>query len=191
MRHLPAHLQKHRAALLSVWLGLCMVATPLRAELHPASLSDAEVEQIRECRYIPTDCVHLYVKFLDLRAQQIHDLYAKPRRPGREEDTHDLIEQFTAIADELDDNLEDYANRHADIRKALPKLADATERWTTTIKSPPDNEAYSVSRKIALESTRDLHAAALKLIDEQTEWFKAHPPPKPVDRQSESIDLPR
>ena len=75
------------------------------------------------------------------------DLFAHPRRPGREEDAHDLFEQITAIADELDDNLDDYAPRHQDIRKALPKLIQATERWSSDLKTPPDNEAYNVSRK--------------------------------------------
>ena len=136
-----------------VVLGL---ALPVHPQMHESALSEGEIEQIRECRLVPVDCINLFIKFLDQRTQRIHDLYAKGRRPGREEDTHDLIEQFTSIADELSDNLDDYGPRHADIRKALPKLVDASERWATTIKSPPDNDAYNVSRKIALESIRDL-----------------------------------
>jgi len=173
-------------------IALAVLCAPLlHAQLHPSALSEGEIEQIRECRYVPSDCIVLFVKFLDLRTQEIHDLYAKPRRPGREQDTHDLIEQFTSIADELDDNLDDYGPRHADIRKALPKLLEATERWATALKSPPDDEAYNVSRKIALESIRDLREASTQLIDEQAAWFKAHPPAKQKDQQNEPIDIPR
>ncbi len=160
--------------------------------MRPPALSDAEIEQIREARYVPSDCILLFVKFLDLRTKEIGELYAKPRRPGREQDTHDLMEQFTSIADELDDNLDDYGPRHADLRKALPKLVDATERWATAIKSPPEDEAYSVSRKIALESIHDLHEAATQMVAEQETWFKAHPPAKQKQQQqNEPIDIPR
>jgi hypothetical protein len=167
------------------------LAPPLHAQLHPPALAEAEIEQIREARYVPSDCIILFVKFLDLRTKEIGDLYAKPRRPGREQDTHDLIEQFTSIADELDDNLDDYGPRHADLRKALPKLLEATERWATAIKSPPEDEAYSVSRKIALESIHDLRDAATQMAVEQETWFKAHPPSKQKQQQNEPIDIPR
>jgi hypothetical protein len=180
-----------RSSLLALTLVL-LFAPRLSAQLHPSALSEGEIEQILACRLVPTDCVLLFVKFLDLRTQEITDLYAKPRRPGREQDTHDLVEQFTSIADELSDNLDDYGPRHADIRKALPKLIQSSERWATAIKSPPDNEAYNVSRKIALESIRDLRESANQLSEEQAAWFKAHPPGKQKDQPENGIiDIPR
>jgi hypothetical protein len=187
----PFYPHRVSSRLFALALVLIALAAPLHAQ-HPSALSEGEIEQVRECRLVPNDCINLFVKFLDLRSQEIHDLFAKPRRPGREQDTHDLIEQFTAIADELADNLDDYAPRHADIRKALPKLLTASERWATVIKSPPENEAYEVTRKIALESIRDLRESATQLTDEQEAWFKAHPPPKKSDQQViDPIDIPR
>jgi hypothetical protein len=169
-----------------------LFAIPLHAQRHDSALSEAEVEQIRDCRLIPNQCLLVYIKFLDLRVKEIQDLYAHPRRPGREQDTHDLLEQFTAIADELADNLDDYAPRHADLRHALPKVVDAADRWSSAIKSPPDDEAYNVSRKIALESIADLRAAASDLIPQQDAWFKAHPPSKEPQQQTpEPLTIPR
>ena len=81
----------------------------------------------------------------EVRDKAIQELFAHPRKPGREQDTHDLLEQFTAIADELDDNLDDYGPHHRDIRKALPKLVEATERWSSNLKTPPDNETYNLA----------------------------------------------
>jgi hypothetical protein len=157
---------------------LLALALPLRAQQSNTALSDAEIDQLRDSAYVPGDRVLVFIKLLDARNKAIQDLYARPRKPGREQDTHDLLEQFTAIADELDDNLDDYGPRHRDIRKALPKLLDATERWSSNLKSPPDNEAYSVSRKLALEAIRDLREQATQLIEDQKTWFTAHPPPK-------------
>lgn len=164
--------------------------------LHPSlraqssddhSLSEAEVEQLRDSAYVPRDRIIVFIRFLDDRTNAIHDLFAKPRRPGREQDMHDLLEQFTAIANELEDNLDDYSTRHSDIRKSLPKLLDATDRWASTVKSPPDNEAYNVSRKLALEAIRDLRQDSTELIASQKTWFAAHPPAK--ENKNEPIDI--
>jgi ABC-type transporter Mla subunit MlaD len=164
-----------RALLLFALLTLSM---PLRAQRSEASLSEGEIEQIRESAYIANDRILVFIKLLDVRIKSLQDLYAKPRRPGREQDTHDLLEQFTALADELNDNLDDFGPRHRDIRKALPKLVDALERWATAVKTPPENETYNVQRRLALETIHDLHDEATQMIDEQKTWFAAHPPQK-------------
>jgi hypothetical protein len=165
-----------RCALVILTLGALVL--PLHAQRSEASLSEGEIEQIRESAYVANDRIMVFIKLIDVRVKTLQDLYAKPRHPGREQDTHDLMEQFTALADELNDNLDDYGPRHRDIRKALPKLVDATERWATAIKTPPDNETYNVQRKLALETIRDIREEATQMIDEQKTWFAAHPPQK-------------
>lgn len=171
---------------------LPLFAPLLRAQVPESALSQKEIEQVRDARYYPNDCVLLYVKFLDQRTQQIHDLFAKPRRPGREQDTDTLLQQFTSITDELSDNLDDYGPRHSDLRKALPRIIDATDRWASALKAPPDNPAYDVSRKVALESIRDLREDATELAASQADWFKAHPPARQNNNnQAPPIDIPR
>jgi hypothetical protein len=170
-------------------LVILALSAPLHAQSDDHSLSEAEVEQLRDSAYVPRERVIVFIKFLDDRSAAIHDMFTRPRRPGREQDTHDLLEQFTSIANELEDNLDDYSTRHSDIRKALPKLIEATERWASGIKSPPDDEAYNVSRKLALEAIRDLRQDATELAESQRAWFAAHPPPK--EDKSGTIDVPR
>ena len=157
---------------------LLVTALPTFAQRESPALSDAEIEQLRESAYIASDRVLIFIKLLDERTKSIAALSVGPRKPGREQDLHDFIEQFTSIADELNDNLDDYGPAHRDIRKALPKLLAATERWATILKSPPENEAYAVSRKLALEAIRDLREESTRLIDEQKAWFATHPPAK-------------
>src|SRR3984957_3579365 len=173
----------------SVAFVLLALTPPIHAQHSDTSLSEGEIEQLREAAYFPIDRVLLFIKLLDTRNKSIQDLFAHPRKPGREQDTHDLLEQFTAIADELNDNLDDYGPRHRDIRKALPKLLEATERWSSNLKSPPDDEAYNVSRRLALEAVHDLHDQATQMIEEQKAWFLAHPPPK--ENKNAPIDPPR
>ncbi len=173
MRHLLA------PALLLLSLAPALLLCPGRQAYAQArgeeSLSDAEVEQLRESAYTPSDRILVFIKLLDTRAKRITDLVAKPRRPGREEDLHDLLEQFTAIADELNDNLDDYGPRHRDLRKQLPKLLEAVDRWNTALKTPPDNDVYAVARKLALESVRDVREEATRLVEDQKTFFAAHP----------------
>src|SRR5271170_2283870 len=159
-------------------LVLLSLALPLHAQRGESALSEGEIEQLREAAYFPNDRVLVFIKLLDARNKAVQELFAHPRKPGREQDTHDLMEEFTAVADELDDNLDDYGTHHRDIRKSLPKLVEATDRWATALKTPPENSAYSVSRKLALESIRDIREAATQLIEDQRAWFIAHPPSK-------------
>lgn len=168
---------------------LLLLALPLPAQRSDSALSDKEVEQLRESAYYPNDRILLFIKLLDARDKSIHDLFAHPRKPGREEDTHDLLEQFTSIADELNDNLDDYRFHHRDIRKSLPRLLNAAERWTSDIKSPAENNSYGVSRKLALEAIRDIREEATRLIGDQNAWFAAHPPPK--DAVKDAAEAPR
>lgn len=161
-----------------LFFSLAALSVPLLAQRSQASLTEGEIEQLRESAYIANDRVMVFIKLIDVRIKALQDLYAKPRRPGREEDTHDLLEQFTALADELNDNLDDYGPRHRDIRKSLPKLIEASERWATAIKSPPDNEKYNIERKLALETIHDIRDEATQMIEEQKTWFAAHPPQK-------------
>ena len=179
----PSHLQPSigLAHLFLLACPFCLSASTspaIRAQGRDPALSEAEIEKLRDSAFVPADRVMVFIKFLDDRSKSIQDLFAHARRPGREQDAHDLFEQFTAIADELDDNLDDYGPHHRDIRKALPKLIEATDRWATSLKTPPEDATYGLSRKLALDSIRDIHDAAAKLVDDQKAWFLAHPPPK-------------
>ncbi len=156
---------------------------PLHAQRTDNPLTNKEVEKLRDAGLNPMERVLDFVDFMNLRTSEINDLLSHARKPGREQDINELIQQFTSIADELADNLDDASQRHHDVRKALPKLLAATERWGTELKTPPDNSAYSITRKLAIETVSDLRDAATKLMEEQRVWFLAHPPEKtgPID----------
>ncbi len=146
-------------------------------------MSQKEIESLRDAAYIPNDRVMTFVKILDTREREIEDLLSKPRRPGFDQDMHDLIEQFSSIADEFNDNLDEYQSKHRDIRKSLPKLVSAIERWTTTLRAPAEDEAYNVVRKMALDSLKDMRDTATTTQTEQAEYFKAHPDAAKVEKE--------
>ena len=150
-------------------------AVPLWAQADEGVMSDAEVEAVRDANYVPSDCIAAYEKILNTREKEIEELLAKPRHAGREQDLHDLMEQMAAIADELSDHLDEYGAKHRDIRKALPKLVLATERWATSLRAPADDATYKVVRKLALDAVQDMRDEAEKMETEQEAYFMAHP----------------
>ena len=152
------------------------VPSRLHAQVEEKALSDGEVEKLRDTAYVPPKRVEAFIEFLDQRTKEIDRLSTGKRKPGREEDIHDQMEQWTSIASDLSDNLEDYSKRHKDLRKVLPKLLSAAERWGTALRTPPDDAEYNVSRKLALEALTDIRDTAKELMDEQKAWFLTHPP---------------
>lgn len=155
----------------------------LRAQDDDSSMSQKEIESLRDAAYIPNDRIMTFVKILNTREQEIADLLSKPRRPGFGQDMHDFIDQFAAIADEFNDNLDDYQGKHRDIRKSLPKLVSAIERWSTTLRAPTDDQAYNVVRKMALDSLKDMHDTATAMETEQAAYFKAHPDAAKLEKE--------
>ena len=173
---------------------LLLVPTLTHAQQRESSLSDGEIEKLRDTAYDPPARLLAFTTFLDQRSGDI-DRSSPPASaaPAAKQDIHDDMEQFSSIAEDLEDNLDDYGKRHKDVRKVLPKLLAATERWRTTLQTPPDNDAYNVSRKLALGNLDDLRETATKLLDEQKAYFLAHPPAKsptappiPADRPARS-----
>jgi hypothetical protein len=158
--------------------ALLIIAPAVRAVAQDdddSAMSQKEIESLRDAAYIPNDRVMAFVKILNTREEEIEDLLSKPRRPGFNQDMHDLLDQFAAIADEFNDNLDEYQSKHRDIRKSLPKLVSSIERWSTTLRAPADDQTYNIVRKMALDSLKDMHDTATTMETEQAAYFKEHP----------------
>lgn len=169
-------------------LGVCTLfllspAARMYAQDDDSSMSQKEIESLRDAAYIPNDRVVVFIKILNAREQEIEDLLAKPRRPGFDQDMHDLLDQFATIADEFNDNLDDYSTKHRDIRKALPKLISAIERWQTTLRAAGEDDAYNVVRKMALDSLKDMRDTADTAQTEQAAYFKQHPDAAKLEKE--------
>ena len=138
-------------------------------------MTQAEIETLRDSAYMPVDRVHAYIKILDDRQKELDRLMAGRHGADFGSDVHDVMDQMGAIADELNDNLDSYSSKHRDIRKVLPKLVQATERWSTALRAPADDQRYNVLRKVALDSLKDTRSLAEGMETDQEAFFKAHP----------------
>ena len=160
----------------AVTLAAMLLAVGIaRAQAGDDVLSQKEVEALRDSAYVPTDRVQAYEKILNDRERMIDDLMKKPHHVTFGPDMHDLMDQFGAIAGELNDNLDEYSAKHRDLRKVLPKLLAATERWSTMLRAPVDDDAYKVVRRIALDAVKDMKDSVQEMETSQEAYFKAHP----------------
>ena len=67
------------------------------------------------------------------------------------------LQDVATLMDELGSNLDEYSDRHADIRVALKTLSDESQHWLTTLKALAGEEPFDLSRKEAIEAGRRSH----------------------------------
>ncbi len=164
-------------SVLAVGLLACVFASGL-CQRHSTALSEMEEEQIRDAAAYPAERILVYQTLIHTRVKRIPDIVEVERAQGRREDIRDSMDQIAGLTDELQDNLEEYDHGHRDLRKPLPKLQDALLRWESVLKQPPEDESYSLTRKLALEAVQDVKAEVGEMIPAEQAYFKAHPPDK-------------
>lgn len=177
-----------QAGVLAFVVGLgCVMPAALPAQAQNDALTQQEVDTLRDAAFVPTERILTFQHILDDREKRIEELLA--RRKGHTDfagEMHDVMEQFGQIDDELNDNLDEYARQHRDVRKALPKLVQATERWSTALRSPADNEAYGVVRRIAVDNVKDTRDLAQALGTDLEAYFKAHPEAEKAEKRRDT-----
>ena len=163
---------------------LCVfLALPLSAQKQKREpLTEAQVEKIAEAGIDPNARVTLYTQYLNEHADEIKSLTNRKVSDARSNRLNDALQDFTALMDELGDNLDLYSDRKADIRKSLGALADATPRWQGILRALAGEPGFSLARKEAIESGEDLSDQARRLLQEQTDYFKQHPDEVGQDR---------
>jgi exonuclease VII large subunit len=167
-------------------VALCLFTSSLRAQAAEDILSQKEVDTLRDTAFVPSDRIGAFTQFLNDRQKRIQELARRRGHTDYGGDMHDAIDQFGQIADELNDNLDEYARQHRDVRKVLPKLLKAVDEWTATLQAPTDNESYNVVRRIALDNVKDTREIAQQLQTDLDTYFKLHPEAEKAEKKRSS-----
>lgn len=160
---------------------LCGIPASSSAQAKGDPLSDAEVDQVREVADQPIERVKLYMKFIQQRTDAIQEMVGDTRIQNKPPKLHNLLDEYTRLVDELQDNLDSYDETHSDIRKALKDLVPASQKWLEIINKPPPDQSYDFSRKTAIEAGESLVEQAKKLQADQIKWFAEHKKDKNAD----------
>jgi hypothetical protein len=161
-------------SLASILICLMFAASLFAQKDKPEPLTEAQIEEIREAGIDPNTRVSLYTKFLNEHADSIKGLTSRSKSIARGKRLDDELQEFTSLMDELGSNLDQYSDRHADMRKALKALTESSDRWLGILRALPGEPSYDLARKEAIESGQDLADQAKRLLTEQTEYFALH-----------------
>src|SRR5579863_7057286 len=111
-----------RSGLLQFYVGavlLLAAGTVAQAQRHREPLTDSEIDQIRDASWEPRQRLTLYVQFTRARLVKLEEMRNDPKTQDRPRQTHDMLDDFLLLYDELNDNIDTYVDRRDDIRKPL------------------------------------------------------------------------
>src|SRR5512146_1948595 len=100
-------------------LLLFMTVSTVNAQKRRDPLSQPEIEKIRDTSWEPKQRLPLYVQFARERLVKLEQMRSDRQTKNRARQTHDLLDDFQLLYDELNDNIDTYADRKDDIRKPL------------------------------------------------------------------------
>lgn len=133
----------------SVCIALLLGGSLLaRAQRHREPLTQPEIDQIRDASWEPKQRLALYVQFARARLVKLEQMRSDPKTTDRARQTHDLLDDFQLLYDELNDNIDTYVDRKDDIRKPLKIIIDADTEFQAKLRALKDaadipaNEAH-------------------------------------------------
>lgn len=115
---------------------LAAIAAP--AQRHHDPLTQPEIDKIRDASWEPRDRLTLYVQFARARLVKMEEMRADPKTKNRPKQTHDLLDDFQLLYDELNDNIDTYVDRKDDIRKPLKLIIDADTEFQAKLRALKD-----------------------------------------------------
>jgi hypothetical protein len=121
-------------------LGLTLVLvfpllSSLWAQHRRDPLNPLEIDQLRDAMLDPQERLKLYVKFCRDRMTKLEQMRSDPKAMERASQTHDMIEDFLAVYDELNDNIDMYVSRKDDIRKPLKLIIEADTEFQSKLRA--------------------------------------------------------
>jgi len=167
------------AALRLICVALLMLA-PAWAERRHDPLNEQEVDQLREATLEPDKRLKLFLTFARARLVSLEQARSDPKTTDRGEITHEWLEDFLDIYDELNDNIDTYSGRKEDLRKTLAVVIEADTEFQAKLRAlkdaanVPKDEAkqYEFILTTALETVDSSIEDHRQLLKEQEEAAK-------------------
>ncbi|HXY77955.1 MAG TPA: hypothetical protein VEH47_04030 [Candidatus Acidoferrales bacterium] len=150
------------------------------AQRHRDPLTQSEIDQIRDASWEPRERLKLYVDFARARLVKLEQIRADPKTKDRAQQTHDLLDDFQLLYDELNDNIDTYVDRKDDIRKPLKLIIDADTEFQAKLRAlkdaagvkPEESQQYEFVLNNVLETVDTSSEDHKKLLDDQEEEAK-------------------
>jgi hypothetical protein len=156
------------------------VASPASAQKRRDPLTQVEIEQVRDTSWEPKLRLPLYVQFARTRLVKLEEVRNDPKIKDRARQTHDLLDAFQLLYDELNDNVDTYVDRRDDIRKPLKTIIDADTEFQAKLRalkdaadvSPAEAQQYEFVLTNAIETVDSATEDHKKLLVDQEDAAK-------------------
>ena len=120
-------------------IGLLFAGDSLaHGQRHREPLTQPEIDQIRDASWEPKQRLTLYVQFARERLVKLEQMRNDPKVTNRPKQTHDLLDDFQLLYDELNDNIDTYVDRKDDIRKTLKVIIEADTEFQAKLRALKD-----------------------------------------------------
>lgn len=164
--------------LVAVLLLIPCAALAQRHKRDP--LSDLEVDKLRDAAQTPDVRLKLYLEFARTRLDRLQQAKADAKAADRDQQMEDALQDFVDIYDELDDNVDTFADRDDDLRKALKPVIEADTEFGSKLRAFKSSLAssreefakYDFLVGSALQAVDDGAKDHRSLLAEQEEKFK-------------------
>ena len=98
-------------------------------------LNPLEQDQLRDAAQDPGERLKLFIQFARARLASLEQMRADPKVTDRAQQTHDRLQDFLDVYDELNDNLDTFVERKADLRKPLKAVIDADTEFQARLRA--------------------------------------------------------
>jgi predicted nucleic acid-binding Zn-ribbon protein len=159
---------------------LACLSTSVAAQRRADPLTQPEIDQLRDTAVEPEQRMKLYVQFARARLVSLERMRSDPKATDRARQTHHMLEGFLAVYDELNDNLDNFEERKADLRKALKAVIEGDTEFQAKLRALQDDARASSEEATeyrfllsnAIESVDSNAEDHRKLLAEQEEAWK-------------------
>jgi len=114
---------------------LFLLVLPLCAQKKNDPLNPLEIDQLRDAMLDPDERLKLYVKFTRDRMTKLEEMRSNPKTTERGLQTHDMLQDFLTLYEELNDNVDMYVGRKNDIRKPLKLVIEADTEFQAKLRA--------------------------------------------------------
>lgn len=160
------------------WFGCALLligfVAPAISQRTRDPLTDKEVDDLREAAQEPQKRMKLLISFAKARMEMIEHMRSDPQLAGENySEMHRLLQDVTSLVDEVDDNLDMYDDRSADLRKPLKAVIEMDSEFQLKLRTlketstPAQLKTYGFALDTALDAVNESGDSAREMLQDQ------------------------
>jgi hypothetical protein len=120
---------------IACWTLTLLACSCSWAQHEREPLNPTEIGQLRDAAMDPQQRMRLFIQFARTRLASLEQIRADPKAKDRAQQTHDLLQEFLDIYDELNDNIDNFIQRREDMRRPLRAVIAADAEFQSTMRA--------------------------------------------------------